>query len=100
MNSFSNRISTLRGIIEDCEANSEYKSEMIDITDKIFTRVQYINEEADAGALINWYGYIGLEKVAGKRKHNESLEKFIRDILDIEDIEYVAKLMEIDKIAK
>ena len=98
VNSFSNRVSTIREVIEDSEANNEYKNKLIDITDKIFKRVQYINNEADAGAIINWYGYIGLEKVAGKRKYNESLEKFLGDILDDNEAKYIGELMKIDKM--
>lgn len=103
-NSFCNRVNDIRGVIEDCEISMEYREKLIDITDIIFDRVEFINDEDDARALINWYGYLGLEVVKGnkRRRYRESLQKFFEDILSDEadkDL-YIEELMKIDKIAK
>lgn len=65
------------------------------ILNKALNRIDYINQEQDAKAIINWYGYIGLESVSGGRKYKESYRKFLVDLLDVNDIIYIDEIMKI-----
>lgn len=65
------------------------------ILNKALKRIEYINQEQDAKAIINWYGYIGLETVSGKRKYKESYRKFLVDLLDTNDIIYIDEIVKI-----
>lgn len=102
--SFYNRTNTLRQLLEDAEMNEKHRSKLIDITDEIFDKVNDLNDMTNAGDIINWYGYLGLEEdFSGKskrRKYRESYEKFLGDILGDNREEDVEKIMKLHRMAK
>jgi hypothetical protein len=91
-NDIVSRANKYKDYAKALEANLD--EDLVNVLNKVYKRVDFINKEEDAGALINWYGYLGLEAVAGRRKNKESFRKFLIDILDAEDIIYIDRIVE------
>lgn len=87
------RVNRFKGMALIVESHLD--DELSRVLNKALKRAEYINKEQDAKAIINWYGYIGLETVAGRRKYRESIRKFLVDLLDVDDIAYVDEIVKI-----
>ena len=68
---------------------------LLELSNKALTRIKYIEEEQSASSIINWYAYAGIENHHGRRV--ETFRKFLIDILDIEDVSNINRLIELER---
>ena len=86
------RLNSYKMVLNEMRLNTDNK-DLLRLISKIENRIGYILGEQNASSVIHYYGYVGL--VSKNGKYQKNLEKFLLDMVDVDEILLVQELLKI-----